>query len=558
MRITTNRAVASTVAFFLTSSAALFAVGNLLTDRALFLVSESRSSHLRSMSELADPTIPRSQTIRWLEENGFFQRKIFESPEVIALKRAGGMQDLDRYFHNPWDLVRYLDFVGERRMIYDLLSAGLRTKIFVNRDKCSADPGCEDTSGTLTVNDEQVDRLIEALRTYYLDPAVKLYEAGAISDAQRILGDLSLLLRSVHFDGDRSLGHYNDILVVTAFLSRGADVTMGRAPSPTDLSTLRRFVGSSLPSGEKPAHRQIADYMNATSLLRKNCFVAASQAFAASLDKLGHEPLKELFAFMSLRSLARPFVDLSRLRLGVDNKIHVLDCDKVEEAGVYKSLFDANLTVLRDRHIKHAGLRGDLRLYGSLFPSTADRSETLLAQIRVLESVRLKAEDSRKETRSEASTAPTATDEKETTEIVRSDVGGSESRAESKGNGPTFRWPARGRIIAPFSGRGGNEGINIALTEGTLVHAAEAGTVAYAGSELKGYGLIVLIRHPNGYVTAYAHNGEMLVKRGDVVKRGQPIAKSGQSGNVSSPQLRFELRQGSTPVDPTRFLRTDP
>lgn len=123
----------------------------------------------------------------------------------------------------------------------------------------------------------------------------------------------------------------------------------------------------------------------------------------------------------------------------------------------------------------------------------------------------------------------------------------------SSGDKADFRWPARGRVITGYS-KGGNEGINIAVPEGTPVKAAEGGTVAYAGSELKGYGNLVLIRHPNGYVSAYAHNGELKVKRGDAVKRGQVVASSGQSGNVSSPQLHFELRKGSTPVDPTPYL----
>lgn len=118
---------------------------------------------------------------------------------------------------------------------------------------------------------------------------------------------------------------------------------------------------------------------------------------------------------------------------------------------------------------------------------------------------------------------------------------------------PEFRWPAHGRIIQGFSS-GGNDGINIAVPEGTPVKAAEGGTVAYAGSELKGYGNLVLIRHPNGYVTAYAHNGQLDVKRGDSVKRGQTIAKSGQTGNVGSPQLHFELRKGAQPIDPTSYL----
>lgn len=129
----------------------------------------------------------------------------------------------------------------------------------------------------------------------------------------------------------------------------------------------------------------------------------------------------------------------------------------------------------------------------------------------------------------------------------------SKSIAATDAASPEFRWPARGRIIQAYKA-GGNDGINIALPEGTSVKAAEAGVVAYAGNDLKGYGNLVLIRHPNGFVTAYANNGEIDVKRGETVKRGQVIAKSGQSGNVASPQLHFELRKGSTPVDPTQYL----
>ena len=117
-----------------------------------------------------------------------------------------------------------------------------------------------------------------------------------------------------------------------------------------------------------------------------------------------------------------------------------------------------------------------------------------------------------------------------------------------------FRWPARGRVINGFSGKGGNEGINIAVPEGTPVKAAGDGVVAYSGNELKGYGNLVLIRHDNGYVSAYAHNGDVNVRRGEKVSRGQVIANSGQSGNVASPQLHFEIRKGSTPVDPMTYL----
>jgi murein DD-endopeptidase MepM/ murein hydrolase activator NlpD len=126
----------------------------------------------------------------------------------------------------------------------------------------------------------------------------------------------------------------------------------------------------------------------------------------------------------------------------------------------------------------------------------------------------------------------------------------------SKADVVEFRWPARGRVISGFGTQNGtgNDGINISLPEGTPVKAAEGGTVAYAGNELKGYGNLVLIKHDNGWVSAYAHNGEIKVRRGEQVKRGQVIATSGQTGNVQSPQLHFELRKGSTPVDPMPHL----
>jgi murein DD-endopeptidase MepM/ murein hydrolase activator NlpD len=122
---------------------------------------------------------------------------------------------------------------------------------------------------------------------------------------------------------------------------------------------------------------------------------------------------------------------------------------------------------------------------------------------------------------------------------------------------PTFRWPVHGKVVAGFGPRPNgqqNDGINVAVPENTPVKAAEDGVVAYAGSELKGYGNLVLVRHSNGYVTAYAHAKELLVKRGDQIKRGQVIAKSGQTGNVDAPQLHFEVRKGAAPQDPMPML----
>ncbi len=124
---------------------------------------------------------------------------------------------------------------------------------------------------------------------------------------------------------------------------------------------------------------------------------------------------------------------------------------------------------------------------------------------------------------------------------------------------PQFRWPVQGRIISVFGPKPNgqhNDGFNIAVPENTPIKAAEDGIVAYAGNELKGYGNLVLIRHADGWVTAYAHASAILVRRGESVKRGQVIARAGQTGGVVTPQVHFEIRKGSQPVDPAQHLKT--
>ena len=119
----------------------------------------------------------------------------------------------------------------------------------------------------------------------------------------------------------------------------------------------------------------------------------------------------------------------------------------------------------------------------------------------------------------------------------------------------------RGTVLAGFGKRPDgthNDGVNISVPLGTDVVAADSGTVAYAGNELKGYGNLVLIRHDNGWVSAYAHADTLLVKRGDSIKRGQVIAKAGKTGTVDQPQVHFELRQGSKPVDPLPHMEKQP
>ncbi|QRG05143.1 peptidoglycan DD-metalloendopeptidase family protein [Xanthobacter dioxanivorans] len=156
-----------------------------------------------------------------------------------------------------------------------------------------------------------------------------------------------------------------------------------------------------------------------------------------------------------------------------------------------------------------------------------------------------------------ASASAKAPETKVETAAKVSPVADADDSPRTPGSGPQFRAPVRGRVIASFGPKPGgarNDGVNFAVPEGTAVRAAEDGVVAYSGNELKDYGNLVLIKHSDGYVTAYAHNSELSVKRGDTVRRGQVIAKAGQSGGVTAPQLHFEIRKGSQPVDPGRYV----
>jgi murein DD-endopeptidase MepM/ murein hydrolase activator NlpD len=125
------------------------------------------------------------------------------------------------------------------------------------------------------------------------------------------------------------------------------------------------------------------------------------------------------------------------------------------------------------------------------------------------------------------------------------------------GGSGAFIWPVHGNVLATFGSRSDgthNDGINIGAARGSTVQAADAGVVAYTGNELRGYGNLILVKHAGGWISAYAHCDQILVKRGEKVSRGEVIARVGSTGNVGEPQLHFELRRGNHPVDPRELL----
>lgn len=117
-----------------------------------------------------------------------------------------------------------------------------------------------------------------------------------------------------------------------------------------------------------------------------------------------------------------------------------------------------------------------------------------------------------------------------------------------------WRWPASGKVVMKYStSEGGNKGIDIAGSRGQPVYAAGAGKVVYVGNQLRGYGNLVMIKHNEDYITAYAHNDKMLVNNGQSVKIGQQIATMGSS-DADSVRLHFQIRYRATAIDPLRYL----
>jgi murein DD-endopeptidase MepM/ murein hydrolase activator NlpD len=226
----------------------------------------------------------------------------------------------------------------------------------------------------------------------------------------------------------------------------------------------------------------------------------------------------------------------------------IKDCEGLYEIDSYVSRFN-ELSERIMGFVKQHGLKKDLQAYRAHIPNTPEKVHELVEKISKLAQKEMKT------------SVKDFSDTKEQRVPTGGVLEGEADSKESVGNGkPAFRWPLRGRVINNFGAKvsgAANDGIDLAAPEGTPVRAADDGVVAYAGNELKGYGNLVLVRHANGFVTAYANASELMVKRNEQVHKGQVIAKSGQTGTAANPQLHFEIRKNSAPVDPMKYLPAD-
>ena len=127
------------------------------------------------------------------------------------------------------------------------------------------------------------------------------------------------------------------------------------------------------------------------------------------------------------------------------------------------------------------------------------------------------------------------------------------SISDDENQGPIWSWPSAGRVVSEFSEIKGNNGIDIVSADGSPVLAAAAGKIVYAGSGLRGYGLLVILKHDEHFLSAYAHNSLLVVNEGDLVQAGQVIAHMGSTG-TEMVKLHFEIRLDGKPVNPSKYL----
>ncbi len=353
-------------------------------------------------------------------------------------------------------------------------------------------------------------------------PANAIMEANGISDASSVQAGQRLLIPTYVYSRTAPVSAPdNDPKTADASSSKGAKRTAAapqeKLPQPGDAPSRDVAVLPSSPSGKE---RKAAD---------------STMAADAAAKKAAAEPAKPAVSGDSY------VVQSGDSLYGISRKTGI----PVAELKKSNSLKDGKLKIGQT-----LALKPGVQVASAAKPSKTDAVDPVVTG-------ETKPLASAKPAETKAAGLPEYTPPKADEKVIEQAEQDVAAAAPSATGVSKMRWPAKGRVVAAYgarSGSGKNAGIDIAVPKGTPVKAAENGVVIYAGDGLKEFGKTVLVRHENGLVSVYGHNGELNVERGQTVKRGQDIAKSGMTGNADTPKLHFEVRKDSKPVDPGTYL----
>ncbi|WP_289036414.1 M23 family metallopeptidase [uncultured Roseibium sp.] len=536
----------NSILFFLLLSPVLFFAGDFLRYIAQrnIQIQDKYISAVGVAYVFDDEAFSRSglpSDLQWMVDNDFFRKSVVEPAVVLDIKSAlpGRIENL--YFSDVHELFEYLKFIDDYDAFDRAFSVAMDGNSFSKEERCATIEQCS-LLEISTISPEHFDTIITLVYNDYLLRAKRLYVRGALEESHRLALKTLTFIRKFDFEINQTNKIYNDLLITTAFLTD--DISR---KGLLDLHEIEQNIDQIYDSGSEEnfisiKNEQLRTYRRGLYKLYNGCPDDTSDFFYDAIVPGLHGPYAELYAFLSVRAFARL----------VTHRTEMQQNGCAEPDPNFQKKFNERARALKDSHIRHIGLRLDVDEYVEWVDryfsieraetSTSDHS-TQVQTMEIRPSITSNDENSLEQ--------PLSPEKLKVDKVVNAET------AEGSSDESTFRWPVRGRIISDFGpkpGGGKNEGINLAVPEGTPVKAARGGTVIYAGNELKGYGELVLIRHDEGWVTAYAHNSELKVSRSDKVERGGVIALAGATGSVSQPQVHFELRKGNKPVDPMPHL----
>jgi len=306
--------------------------------------------------------------VRKLYERDFYRTRIAEPTAVRILKKSIPTSVESLFFPNKWELLWYLSFVGDDRALFSALQTGLTEGVFAETTHCVIYTDCKVEEITSTVNISSQEQLIGLIYDDFIDASLYYYQHGAAAHAYRKAIDALELLRLVNFDRNLSFPRYDKALVLATFL------TMPRVKSGHisnfAFDNLIEVLGTREPEYQDFSNLEYLDsdpnlsaYVDGIAQLRRRCFWQANIAFNNAAAAANHDPLRELFTFLAIRSLAAPAILEDTRQVDATGTLVVRDCDGSRPFSSYYDQFK-NLTELSQvQELTHAGFATDVRYY---------------------------------------------------------------------------------------------------------------------------------------------------------------------------------------------------
>lgn len=320
----------------------------------------------------------KDDNLRQLVEKDFFRKAVIEDKDTAAVKgRIPSIRE-GLYFEDAWDLLWYLEFVRDRDGLYVALDELLSKEYFKEKAKC-LDRSCGVQARGSNVNADDGEQLFGLVYRNFVVPSLQAYETLAFKKSQELARDAILLARKVDLDPAISSDAYDRVLVVGSVLLQ-AKAAAGKIPF-SDLSSLDSFFDGRSASVKKLKSPEIIAYLHGIRQLRAGCFRASSDLFLTVAEQWSDSVLADLFYFLAVRAISRPFFAIGNLTLKGE-VIFVDDCDEQVAARTFLDILASRYDVAK-KAVQHIGLSTDLDYYYAQAPLTGERRAEIIEYLKV-------------------------------------------------------------------------------------------------------------------------------------------------------------------------------